>query len=248
MVFGLIQAGAKVVATASSSPGELESVAQEVGLDRLLPVVSDVTSADACEHVAQAALRRFGALHILVNNAGRGMRYVTQRFLDQPIPFWDVDPDVWRMIIDTNVNGPFLMARAVLPAMLSQRWGRIINISMNHSTMRRRGFAPYGHSKAALESETVIWAHDLENTGVTVNALLPGGATATGMIPEDVSPEIKDSLLRPEIMVSPLLWLASEAADGVNGCRVNASHWDGNRDLRANVENAVEMAGWGMPS
>jgi NAD(P)-dependent dehydrogenase (short-subunit alcohol dehydrogenase family) len=57
---------------------------------------------------------------------------------------------------------------------------------MNHDTMRRAGFSPYGPSKAALESETVIWAQDLAGTGVTVNGLLPGGATDTGMIPDGV--------------------------------------------------------------
>ena len=71
------------------------------------------------------------------------------------------------------------MAREIAPHMIKRGWGRIINISMNHETMRRTGFSPYGPSKAALESETIIWAQDLAGTGVTVNSLLPGGATAT---------------------------------------------------------------------
>ena len=110
-----------------------------------------------------------------------------------------------------SVIGP-LMARAVVPHMLKQRWGRVINISMNYETMRRAGFSPYGPSKAALESETLIWAQELAGTGVTVNSLLPGGATETGMVPGDVAPHIRKRLLRPEVMVPPLLWLASEAS------------------------------------
>jgi NAD(P)-dependent dehydrogenase (short-subunit alcohol dehydrogenase family) len=74
---------------------------------------------------------------------------------------------------------------------------------------RRRGFSPYGPSKAALESETIIWAQDLAETGVTVNALLPGGATLTGMIPDGVPDKVRSALLDPSIMVPPLLWLAS---------------------------------------
>ena len=62
------------------------------------------------------------------------------------------------MIVDTNVNGPLLMARAVVPRMIEQHWGRIINISINHETMRRARFSPHGPSKAAVESETIIWA------------------------------------------------------------------------------------------
>ena len=133
-------------------------------------------------------MREFGGVHILVNNAGRGMRFVSEKFFDTPTKFWETDPAVWKMIIDTNVNGPFLMSRAAVPHMMKQRWGRIVNISINHETMRRAGFSPYGPSKAALESETIIWAQDLAGTGVTVNALLPGGATDTGMVPPDIAP------------------------------------------------------------
>ncbi|MBE7159034.1 MAG: SDR family oxidoreductase, partial [Rhodospirillales bacterium] len=112
-----------------------------------------------------------------------------------------------------------------VPAMRQAGWGRIINVSMNHETMRRAGFSPYGPSKAALEAETAIWAQDLDGSGVTVNALLPGGATLTGMIPEGVDPALKAKLLDPSVMVPPLLWLASEASDGVTGRRFNASLW-----------------------
>ncbi|MFZ3119483.1 MAG: SDR family oxidoreductase [Variovorax sp.] len=110
------------------------------------------------------------------------------------------------MVIETNVNGPFLMARAALPHLLRAGWGRIINISMNHETMRRRGFSPYGPSKAALESATAIWAQDLAGSGITANTLLPGGATATGMIPAGLPEEVLSQLLAPEVVVPPLLW------------------------------------------
>jgi NAD(P)-dependent dehydrogenase (short-subunit alcohol dehydrogenase family) len=158
------------------------------------------------------------------------MKYVSEHFLKEPAPFWNTDPDIWRMIIDTNVNGPFLMARAAAPAMRKAQWGRIVNISMNHETMRRAGFSPYGPSKAALDSETAIWAQDLAGSGVTVNALLPGGATLTGMIPEGSAPDLKAKLLSPSVIVPPLLWLASEASDGVTGLRFNALLWDAGLD------------------
>ena len=79
--------------------------------------------------------------------------------------------------------------------------------------MRRRGFSPYGPSKAALESETIIWAQELAGIGVTVNALLPGGATDTGMVPQDIPAHLREKLLHPDIMIPPLLWLVSEAAN-----------------------------------
>jgi len=120
--------------------------------------------------------------------------------------------------------------------MLAARWGRIVNVSMNHETMRRAGFSPYGPSKAALESETIIWARDLAGTGVTVNALLPGGATRTGMIPAGMPEPLLSTLLDPAIVVPPLLYLASARSDGVTGRRFTGTLWP-----------AAEAAGWPPP-
>ncbi|WP_414476312.1 SDR family NAD(P)-dependent oxidoreductase [Microvirga sp. M2] len=251
IVLGLVRAGASVVATAARETAEVEQVAheaQEMGYaDQVVPLTADVTREEDCVRTVEAALSRFGRLDVLVNNAGRGMKYVSEAFLTEPTRFWEVAPETWRMVIDTNVNGPFLMARAAVPSMLQAGWGRIINISMNHETMRRRGFSPYGPSKAALESETVIWAQDLAGTGVTVNALLPGGATLTGMIPPGVSSAVRAHLLDPDIVVPSLLWLASTEADGVTGRRLVASQWRSDLDEAAAAEAAMEEAGWGPP-
>ena len=244
MALGLARAGARVAITAARSPGEIEAVAREVEPGRILPLVADVGDEAECARVVAGAEERLGRVDILVNNAGRGMRFVSERFMSEPTRFWETSPETWRMVIATNVNGPFYMTRAVVPAMLGRGWGRIINVSMNHATMRRRGFSPYGPSKAALESETIIWAQDLAGTGVTVNALLPGGATRTGMVPEGIPEEIRRKLLDPEVVVPPLLWLASEAADGVTGQRFNASRWDPGLSEAAAAANAVEPAGW----
>ncbi len=210
----------------------------------MIPMLANVGREEDCARVVSGARDRFGRVDMLVNNAGRGMKYVSQRFLTEPTRFWETDPDVWRMVIDTNVNGPFLMARAAVPMMIAAGRGRIVNISMNHATMRRRGFSPYGPSKAALESETIIWAQDLEGTGVTVNALLPGGATATGMIPDGLPEEARTGLLDPGVIVPPLLWLASEASDGVSGRRLDASRWRGDLSDAEAAKAALDGAGW----
>ena len=240
MTLGLAQAGIRVVATSARERSEIDAVAAEAGTDRVIPVLADVTREADAQRVVTAALERFGRLDILVNNAGRGMRYVSESFMTQPTRFWEVEPETWRMVIDTNVNGPFLMARAATPHMLRAGWGRIVNVSISHSTMRRPGFSPYGPSKAALESETIIWAEDLRGTGVTVNALLPGGATLTGMVPAGFPESARDQLLDPAIMVPPLLWLVSDEANAISGHRVIANHWDDNYPL-----TTTEGAGWG---
>lgn len=248
MALGLARAGTNVVITAARHRDEIDRVAEEAARLRaagvVRPILADVASEGDCERVVRETLERFGGVQILVNNAGRGMRFVSEKFLDTPTKFWEADPSVWQMIISANVNGPFLMARAIVPFMMNHRWGRIVNVSINQETMRRRGFSPYGPSKAALESETIIWAQDLAGSGVTVNALLPGGATDTGMVPQDIAPHLRSKLLHPDIMVPPLLWLVSEAANDVTGTRVVASLWDTSLSPERAAEKARAPAGW----
>jgi 3-oxoacyl-[acyl-carrier protein] reductase len=250
MVLGLAQAGAQVVATSAREVHEVEETAREAralcGEDRVLPLSADVTHEEDCVRTLEATLKHFGHLDILVNNAGRGMKYVRSTFMTEPTRFWEVELETWRMVIDTNVNGPVLMARLAAPGMVKAGWGRIINVSMNRETMARRGFSPYGPSKAALESETVIWSQDLEDTGVTVNALLPGGATFTGMIPGPVPDDIRAHLLDPAIIVPPLLWLASPESDGITGHRLVATKWRCELSSWEAAKMALEPAGWGV--
>ena len=110
--------------------------------------------------------------------------------------------------------------------MLERGYGRIINISMNHETMKRKGFSPYGPSKAALESMSTIWAQELEGSGVTLNVLLPEGATLTGMIPASLSQHQRSRLLDPSVMGPPAVFLASDEAKDRNGQRVTAIEWN----------------------
>ncbi|MEW4428136.1 SDR family NAD(P)-dependent oxidoreductase [Paenibacillus pabuli] len=97
----------------------------------------------------------------------------------------------FRHLIEIKLTGYFLVARGFTPLMIEQGKGRIINISMNHETMKRKGFVPYGPSRAATESLSAIMAEDLKESGISVNMLFPGGATATGMIPDDLRSEIE---------------------------------------------------------
>jgi len=248
MALGLARAGANVVITAARNRREIDQVAEEAAnipaVGAVRAMLADVASEANCQRVVNDTLREFGGVHILVNNAGRGMRFVSEKFFDTPTKFWETDTAVWQLIIATNVNGPFLMARAAAPHMMRQRWGRVINISINHETMRRPGFSPYGPSKAALESETIIWAQDLAGTGVTVNALLPGGATDTGMVPPDIPLHLREKLLHPDIMIAPLLWLVSEAAGGVTGSRFAANLWDAALPPGEAAEKSRMPAGW----
>ena len=216
--------GACVVVTAAREGREIEELASCAG-GRALALLADVTDAEECERVVSETIERFGSIDVLVNNAGRGMRYVSASFLSEPTRFWETDPEVWRTVIETNVNGPFLMTRAAVQRMTPAGGGSVINVSMNYETMKRRGFSPYGPSKAALESESIIWAQDLEGTGIRLNVLLPGGATETGMIPADVPEEMRSQLLSPDIVAGPAVYLASDRSRHLNGRRLVATEW-----------------------
>ncbi len=222
---GYLQEGASVVVTAAREQAELDWFLQGEWSSRVLTQLADVSDPIACERLVAQAIQRFGQVDVLVNNAGRGMKYVSSSFITQTTRFWEVDPQTWRMIIATNVDGPFYMARAVVPHMQKTGMGSIINIGINYETMKRRGFSPYGPSKAALESETAIWAQDLADTGIRVNILLPGGATNTGMIPANLPQEVRDHLVQPEIMIAPAVFLASDASRSLTGRRLVATEW-----------------------
>ncbi len=217
--------GCRVVVIAARERKEIDSFVSKWGKEKTLALLADVADYRACEAVIKEAISRFGRIDVLVNNAGRGMKYVSPTFMTEPARFWETDPETWKMVIDTNVNGPFYMARAVVPHMLLQKSGAIINVTMNYETMKRKGFSPYGPSKAALESETIIWAQDLEGTGITVNEILPGGATDTGMIRSGISDDLRSRLLKPEIIAPVAVFLASDEGRRITGRRFTATEW-----------------------
>ncbi len=202
------QAGAEVFISAARNLDEAERVAEQSAdlAGNVRALRADVTREADVGRLVAAALEPSGRIDVLVNNAARGMKFVNPRFTVEPRPFWEAEPDAWRLVIDTNIIGVFVMSRAVVRHMLSAGRGSIINVTVNHQTMTRRGFSPYGPSKAALEAMTHVWAAELEGTGVVINMLLPGGATATGMIPEDAP--LPGQLLDPEIVVLGALHLA----------------------------------------
>jgi NAD(P)-dependent dehydrogenase (short-subunit alcohol dehydrogenase family) len=219
MAAALAHAGASVVLTGRDA-GRAEQLAATLpGASGLGLDTRDEASVSAA---LQAAAGRLGGIDLLVNNAGLGMRTVNPRFMTEPQGFWRVSPDGFRAVVDTNLTGYFLVAREVTPLMLAAGRGRIVNVSMNHTTMTRRGFVPYGPSRAGAEALSRIMAADLDGTGVTVNLLLPGGATRTGMIP-DGDPGL--ALLEPEIMGPPIVWLASADAEGTSNERIVATEF-----------------------
>jgi NAD(P)-dependent dehydrogenase (short-subunit alcohol dehydrogenase family) len=224
MADALAQAGARVAVT-SRNGERAQSVAAGLGVGAV-GVELDVRDVDSVTAAVDHAYGMLDGLDVLVNNAGIGMRSVNPRFMTDPQPFWDVTPDGFRDVLETKATGTFLVARAVIPRMLRAGGGRVVTISMNEQTMTRRGFVPYGPSGAAVEALARVMAADLADTPVTANILLPGGATATGMLPDDVPDAVRATLLDPSIMGPPIVWLASPEAAGVHDERIIARDFD----------------------
>jgi gluconate 5-dehydrogenase len=224
MATALADAGARVMVTSRDSR-RAEASASALGA-AAIPGQLDVRDESSIIACVDRAYEAWGGIDVLVNNAGIGMRTVNPRFVSDPQPFWEVPPAGFRDVVETKIVGCFQMARAVVPRMLEGGGGRVVNISMNEQTMVRRGFAPYGPAGAGVEALSRVMAADLAGSSVTVNILLPGGATRTGMLPDDLPAEFRATLLEPTVMGPPMVWLASDQAAGVHDLRVVANEFD----------------------
>jgi gluconate 5-dehydrogenase len=223
MAAALLDAGATVAVT-SRDAARAEAAARNLGRGAI-GVGMDVREEDEVDRGVDRVFEGLGGLDVLVNNAGIGMRTVNPHFITEPQPFWMVSPGGFRDLVATDLGGYFLVARVVVPRLLAAGGGRVVNVSMNHATMNRKGFVPYGPARAGAEALSRIMAADLAGSPVTVNLLLPGGAALTGLIPEDVPEEIRSGLLPASVMAEPIRWLCSPAAAGVHDQRIVASEF-----------------------
>jgi NAD(P)-dependent dehydrogenase (short-subunit alcohol dehydrogenase family) len=241
MAMALAQAGARLV-LASPESKLLQDAAAEIeakcGAGRALAVPADITRKADCERVLASALERFGALHVLVNNARRPHRGPGLPPEGNTLPFWESDPDIWQETVQVNVNGTFLISHVITPHLIAQGWGRIVNLTTSLDTMQRGHNSPYGVTKAALEAATMIWAQDLAGTGVTVNSLIPGGSCDSD--PDRPPPKAGRKLLPVDIMNPLVVWLASDLSDGQTGGRYVGKLWDPSLPPNEAAERARE--------
>ena len=132
MVGGLLAAGIRV-AGVDRDCGPLETLpanAREQGKgDDLFTIQTDLASDSAAEEIARATRDRFGRIEILVNNAGIGPGTIRPDSWQRPLKFWEITPDQWRRFIAVHTTAPLALANAVVPEMMRQGWGRIVNVS-----------------------------------------------------------------------------------------------------------------------
>jgi len=180
----------------------------------------DVSSEESVREGVAAALKKMGRIDVLVNNAG-----ITRDGLAMRMKQAD-----WNLVLQINLTGAFLATQAVIPAMMKERWGRIINIASVVGEMGNAGQANYVASKSGLIGLTKCLAKELASRNITVNAIAPG-FIETDMT-HVLTQEVKDQMMsviplkrfgKPADIANAVKFLASEDANYITGSvlRVN---------------------------
>jgi 3-oxoacyl-[acyl-carrier protein] reductase len=243
MTLGLANAGATVAGLDINLEAAKTTAAAGAGSGTIVPLSCDITRVAEADRAVSATIQQLGGLHVLINCAGLGMPTLRRDYWVNRLYFWQADPDAWQRLMDVNVRGAFLMARAAAPHLIEQKWGRVVNVTTSMNTMIRGGNMPYGQSKASLEAASAAWADDFAGSGVTCNVLVPGGAADTPMVPNE-SPYERDKLVKPEVMIAPACWLASKESDGYNSMRFIGRNWNPDASDKDNIKAAGAPAAW----
>ena len=217
----LAHRGAAVAVNYRASKAEAESLAEEIqaaGAECMV-VQGDVASSEQAHHVVQAVLDKWKRLDILVNNAGITRDRSMRKMAD----------DEWADVINVNLNGTYYCTSAALPAMMEQKFGRVINISSYVGQAGNFGQVNYAASKGGMIAFTKAAAIEMAKYNITVNAVAPG-FTCTEMlakIPANVLDQIKAKipmgrLARPEEIAKAAAFLACEG-DYITGQQINVN-------------------------
>jgi NAD(P)-dependent dehydrogenase (short-subunit alcohol dehydrogenase family) len=218
MATALAEAGADVALTGRTlAPSE--QTASEISAAsgrRCRAYEADVTRSSDVERLAAAVEADFGRIDILINNAGTNIRG----------PIEQLSEADWDTVVDTNLKGPFLCARAIGPGMVRRGWGRVINLGSVLGVIALAGRAPYASSKAGIINLTRVLALEWAGTGVTANAICPG-AFGTEMNRQLLDDPVKYQEFvkripmgrwgEPEELGGAVLFLASDASSYVTG-------------------------------
>ena len=211
--------GANVVLTARSED-ELERVAAEADGETLV-APADVTEESEVKAVVDAAVEEYGEVTGLVNNAGIGLLSM----YGGGMPLHEVETEDFRKIVDVNITGVFLFSKYVVPELIEAGRGNVVNISSGFGRRAAPNFGPYVGTKWALEGILRTQSMELEDHGVNVNGLDPGGRVDTGFwdqLPDDEREEILDA----DVMDDAAVALLAQDPDGITGESLAADDWE----------------------
>ena len=200
--------GAKLALCARTA-AELDQTVKELrALDREAEGWScDVSLEEPVKEFIAGVHKKFGRIDILVNNAG---------VMTRPTPMSDLDIKKWDYTIAVNLRGPFLVTQAVLPIMMKQKAGSIINVSSMIGRGAYANFIAYASSKWGLEGFTQTLAAEARSSGIRVNSVEPG-YVATKLTGYHGS--------KPESVTDVFVYLASDESKAVSGKMLSSSGW-----------------------
>lgn len=242
MAQGLVDAGAQVTLV-ELDEDVLNEAAREIG-GGCIAVAGDVSNPEDAKRIVTDTLAAFSSVDILVNNAGLGPERFRDTDRSNAKMIWEIDLADWRLYLDVNTTGHFVMTQAVMPHLLAQDWGRIVNVTTSLDTMTNYTNGAYGPSKAGAEALATMIAGGVDGTGVTCNVLIPGGPADTRMISATGVYENREKLIQPDVMVPPLLHLVSDDGGAINNRRFRAALWDTATDAATNVEVCGDPIAW----
>lgn len=178
-------------------------------------VAGDIGNPDDVRRIVAAALAKYAAVDVLVNNAS---------ILGSRVVIADYSIAEWQEVMRINLNGLFLITRAVLPLMIERKSGSIINLTSGVGRLGKARWGAYAVSKAGLEGFTQVLADEVKDAGIRVNSVNPA-ATRTGMRAAAYPDEDPATLPTPESIMAIFVYLASDKSREITGQALNARGW-----------------------
>ena len=222
IALNLAQEGIRVVVNGTNKTllADLTEQIEQSG-GKCMAVAGDTSLPETADQIVQATLEQFGQIDILVNNAGINMRHSTL----------DTTLEDWKKVIDINLTGTFLLSKAVLPAMIEQGAGKIINISSTASKTPHKNAAPsYGASKAGVNYLTMHLAQEMAKHNIHVNAVSPGPIETD--MSKQWTPEYRETVIEKiplkrigdtKNVADVVRFLASDESDFITGQTINVN-------------------------
>ena len=208
--------GANIVVTARSKDklDALVNEAQTAG-SKALAVPADIGIETEVNRIAETAIKQFGGVDILVNNAA---------IIHPRIPVSQMDPQLFRDVLNVNLTGAFLITKALLPGMISRGYGKIINISSIGGRKGAAGRSAYRITKAGMISFTESLAAEVKQHGIDVNAICPGGVDTEGYRDAFNTRGRNDNprLMLPEEIANVAVFLASDLSSAITGAAIDS--------------------------
>jgi len=226
IAFALSRRGANVVLADldESAAGRVVAELKAEG-GSALAIKADVSSADQVQEMVARTIKEFGALHILINNAG----------VLRPSRVSEITEEEWDFVVNVNLKGTFLCSKAALPFLQKEKWGRIINFSSTAGkSVSTIGGAHYTAAKAGILGFTRHLAREVASEGITVNALCPG-LINSDMVRATIPPEKVKSYAASfpiprlgtcEEVAELALYLCSDAAAYITGASLDINGGD----------------------